>query len=289
LRHLQLPALKADGILAAVNQRRTLLGLSEIAELTSDTKLDDGLTAAAGGEQFNKQAALRDLNAAAEALAGLGTEPAAEASAIVADIEKLEKDPALLIAVQQRSFVEKGLDLVDGPDCPLCDQEWESEAALRAHLEEKLNRSKKAQDMEFVMLANGASVAQAAARLAGIVGALQRLAAGQAEKACADRFANWKAQLDTLRAGLGTLDGIIGFKDRLTAGWPDVPPSANKDLADLTGKVGAKPDQTATVDAQTFLTTAQLRLGDYREAMRKNEAAKIAAAASKTPMTPTAA
>ncbi len=47
-------------------------------------------------------------------------------------------------------------------------------------------------------------------------------------------------------------------------------------LAALREKIEAKPDQTATLDAQTFLTTAQLRLGDYREAMRKNEAAEIA-------------
>jgi recombinational DNA repair ATPase RecF len=281
LRHLQLPALKADGSLAAVNKRRTLLGLAEIAELTSDTKLDEGITAAAAGEQFNKQAALRDLNAAAETLAGLATQAATEAAAILADIERLEKDPALLIAVQRHSFVEKGLSLVDGPDCPLCDQQWEGEGALRAHLEEKLRKSKEAQDIQRAMLANGATVAQAAGRLSGTFVGVQRLAAGLAERACAQRLADWKADLDTLRTGLGTLDGIMGLKDRLTTGWPGVPPTASKDLGDLTAKVNSKPNQTATVDAQTFLTTAQLRLGDYREAMRKNEAAKLAAAASK--------
>jgi|SRR5262245_50391583 len=45
--------------------------------------------------------------------------------------------------------------------------------------------------------------------------------------------------------------------------------------------VKAKPDQTATLAAQTFLTTAQLRLDDYRAAMRKEESAKAAAAAGK--------
>jgi hypothetical protein len=43
-----------------------------------------------------------------------------------------------------------------------------------------------------------------------------------------------------------------------------------------------KPDQTATLDAQTFLTTAQLRLGDYREAMRKSKTAEIASLSAKT-------
>ena len=281
LRHLQLPALEADGILTAVNQRRTLLGLLEIAELTSDTKLDDGITAAATGEQFNKQSALRDLTITGEALAGADKQAATEAATIVGDIEKLEKDPALLIAVQRRSFVEKGLALVDGPECPLCDQEWDSEVALRTHLEEKLKKSKEAQEIQRALLANGAAVAQAAVRFGGIIAGVQRLAAGQAEKACAQRFADWKADLDTLRTALGTLEGIMGLRDRLAGGWPAVPPSAAKDLADLTTKISARPDQTATVDAQTFLTTAQVRLGDYREKMRKNEAAKIAAAASK--------
>jgi hypothetical protein len=47
-------------------------------------------------------------------------------------------------------------------------------------------------------------------------------------------------------------------------------------LKALTENIEAKPDQTAALDAQTFLTTAQLRLGDYREALRKNKAAEIA-------------
>ena len=73
------------------------------------------------------------------------------------------------------------------------------------------------------------------------------------------------------------MDGVTGLKDRLAepAGGR-APKALAKDLAALTRKVEAKPDQTATVDAQTFLTTAQLRLGDYREAMRKSKAAELA-------------
>ena len=47
-------------------------------------------------------------------------------------------------------------------------------------------------------------------------------------------------------------------------------------LNSLTAKVNAKPDQTATIAAQTFLTTARVRLGDYRTAMRKEKATKAA-------------
>ena len=77
------------------------------------------------------------------------------------------------------------------------------------------------------------------------------------------------------------MDGITGLKDRLTDGWLEMPKALPKSLKVFTEKLDAKPDQTATLDAQTFLTTAQLRLGDYREAMRKNKAAEIAWNAAK--------
>jgi hypothetical protein len=60
------------------------------------------------------------------------------------------------------------------------------------------------------------------------------------------------------------------------AGWLETPATFSNGLKTLTENVLAKPDQTTTLDAQTFLTTAQLRLGDYREAMRKGKAADIA-------------
>jgi hypothetical protein len=77
------------------------------------------------------------------------------------------------------------------------------------------------------------------------------------------------------------VDGLTGLKDRLTAGWLETPKALSKDLHGLTEKIAAIPDQTTTLDAQTFLTTAQLRLVDYREAMRKNKAAENAAAGAK--------
>ncbi len=49
----------------------------------------------------------------------------------------------------------------------------------------------------------------------------------------------------------------------------------------LTEKVEAKPDQTATLAAQTFLTTAQLLFSNKREAMKKEKAAEIAWTAAK--------
>ena len=52
-----------------------------------------------------------------------------EVAALLKDIATLESDPALLQAVTRRAFVERGLSLVEGPLCPLCDTEWDDIAA----------------------------------------------------------------------------------------------------------------------------------------------------------------
>jgi hypothetical protein len=43
---------------------------------------------------------------------------------------------------------EKGLDLVDGPQCPLCDTPWEDEQRLREHLKAKLTKSEEARKLQ---------------------------------------------------------------------------------------------------------------------------------------------
>ena len=123
--HLQIATLRSGDVLAAVNQRRALLGLAEIAEMTADTKLDAGLSSAAKIPEFNKRSALRDLGALSDAARGFPTLAAGEARAIAADLGRLEDDPSLLAALQRHTLIEKGLDLVDGAECPLCDTEWE--------------------------------------------------------------------------------------------------------------------------------------------------------------------
>ncbi|WP_158794265.1 hypothetical protein [Granulicella sp. L60] len=57
---------------------------------------------------------------------------------------KIEAAPSLLASINRHAFVQNGLGLVDGPNCPLCDTAWNMEQ-LRAHLRDKLERSREAQ------------------------------------------------------------------------------------------------------------------------------------------------
>src|SRR5260370_16027164 len=104
-RHVQIATLQSQDLLEAVNKRRKILSLSEIADLTADTTLDTGLSAAAKTPDFNKQSALGDLKALSDSAKGFPDLARAEAAAIVADLAKLEADPALLAALQRRSFI----------------------------------------------------------------------------------------------------------------------------------------------------------------------------------------
>jgi DNA repair exonuclease SbcCD ATPase subunit len=136
-RHLQIPTFQAAELLGAVNERRETLGLPKIDKLTADTKLDAGLAESGKAPEFNKQSALRDLKALSDASGTFPDLGKPEATLILTGIAQLEADPALLDALQRRSLIEKGLDLVDGPGCPLCDQLWDDEQHLREHLKAK--------------------------------------------------------------------------------------------------------------------------------------------------------
>ena len=274
--HLQISTLLAADVLEAVNKRRKVLGLPEIAELTTDSKLDTGLTAVGKTSEFNKKSALADLKALYDAVMGFPDLAKKEAATILADLTRLENDPALLAALQRRSFIEKGLDLIVGPVCPLCDTLWEDEQHLRSHLQAKLAKSEEARALQLSLLDNAAAIAKETVRITALLSPLQRVAEALGDNAFRQFLAAWKVDLEAFKTSLATVDGLTGLKDRLTTGWPQMPATFPKSLKAFFEKLEARPDQTAALDAQTFLTTAQLRLGDYREAMRKNKAAEIA-------------
>lgn len=280
-RHLLIATLRQEDVLKAVNTRRQVLGLMLLTELTADSKVDAGLAEAAKAPQFNKESAVRDLRALVDAAKGFPDLAKVEVATLLGDLQKLEADPALFDALQRRAFVKQGLELVDSAECPLCDTPWEEEANLRAHITAKLAKSEEAGKIQSSLVASGTSMA---GRLAGIVGLLtpvQRVAESEGDKPCAQLVADWKTDLESLKTKLGTVNGIAGIKQRLVDGWLQVPVAFGKMLNSLTQAAEAKPDQTATVDGQTFLTTAQVRLTDYREALRKNKAAEIACAVGK--------
>ncbi|WIW50116.1 ATP-binding protein (plasmid) [Bradyrhizobium sp. 62B] len=280
-RHLNIGEFRPEEILASVNARRKTLNLPEIAKLAADTKLDQRLPEPGKGADFNKQAVLRDLNALSDGISELPKAGAPAADAILAAISRLESDPSLLSALHHRALVERGLDLVDGPLCPLCDHPWADEDHLRSHLAAKLAKSQEAATLQAAMLSSAGDLSRECAKLRELLVAGYRVAVGQNHAASRSAIEGWGKELEGLRADLGKMESIIGLKPRLTSGWAAPPKDFADVLASLVATVESKPDQTATVDAQTFLSAAQLRLDDYREAMRRKQRAETASQAAK--------
>ena len=125
---------------------------------------------------FNKESALRDVAALSEAERGFGTLAKTDVATILKDIAALESDPALLQAVTRRGFVERGLSLVDGPFCPLCDTKWDDVQHLKKHLQTKLAKSKEGEALQQRLLKHGAEVANQARKLVRLLAPLQALA-----------------------------------------------------------------------------------------------------------------
>jgi hypothetical protein len=280
-RHLQIAALKAEDLLVTVNARRKILGLAAIPKLEADSKLDADLADTGHIAEFNKPSVLRDLKAASEATEALPASGKAPTAAILLAIGKLEGDPTLLESLDRRALMEKGLDLIDGPECPLCEHPWESAAHLREHVKMKLTKSEEAAKVQAALLNAGGELGREASRFSGMLAQLHKIASAEANEAAKAVIEGWMKDLEQLKAQLSGLDGLIGLKARLTAGWAALPVAFAEQLASLSRAVEAKPDQSAATDARTFLTTAQLRLDDYRAAMRQSKAAKAASEAAK--------
>jgi hypothetical protein len=279
--HLQIPVMKPALLLEAVNKRRKVLGLPEIDELKKETKLDEGLVAGVGAADLNKESALRDIRALVEAEQKSGDLGKKEVQAIVADLSKIEDDPSLLAALQQRDFVEKGLSLVDKAECPLCDAPWLDTEHLKDHLKEKLAKSEQAKKIQDALLKNGSQISAKLVQFAGLLPPVAKIADVLGEKDFSVLISGWKNKLEVLKPELTSVDKIRKLKGQLEGDWVAKPENFSATLAGLDEKLKAKPDQTATIDAQTFLTTAQVRLSDYRDALRENETAVAAKVVAK--------
>jgi recombinational DNA repair ATPase RecF len=277
--HLQIPKLGEEEVLEAVNKRRELLGLEKISALKADTEVDAGMLAPATAT-LNKSSALRDLGALEGALKQSAQTGNAEALAIVSDLETLEREPDLVDALNMHALVERGLALVKGASCPLCDTPWEKEQKLKSHLQEKLAKSAKAQALQQRMRTNANVLAQAVIQLDALLAAALKIAVQEGLKAAGDDLEALKSDLGRLRQAL-TPEHVAALKPRLQTGWLSGLDKVLAHVHDLHGVIAAKPDQSAALDAQTFLTTAAVRLRDYRGGMREDSAAERSHKAAK--------
>ena len=88
-------------------------------------------------------------------------------------------------------------------------------------------------------------------------------------------------QLTAFAKSLGTVEEVLGYKARFEQSWIAAPPSLAAKLETLAAAVKAKPDQSASVAAHSFLTLAHDRLETSRQARRAEKRAQKAAQVGK--------
>ena len=277
-RHLDLTALKAEDVLAAINKRRKVLGLPLLEELTKDTDASEGIgqgAAEAEGGQ-NKESALADLAAVIQLTdAGLTTPTRATVAALLKDYAAIEANPDLLSNIKRQSFLQAGFDLVDGPQCPLCDTSWDVEA-LKSHLQQKLQTSAQAQATRDRVIDAGRALAAAALRLREQFSFVARLP--EVDSEFAGQLQHWAGELLTFAEGAKSFDGAMAAKERIEAGWANPPDNLANNLKELQSQLKARPDKSATEQARSFLVIAQERLENLRRLRRELEEKKANAA-----------
>lgn len=128
-------------VLEKVNEKRQILGLPVLSELTKDASFKAGIAAPQDADKktaLRKAVAQADLSAFQTALQG--GEPAAlddNRQAAKTALEKLRDDEQALTLARRHGFIKTGLDLVTEDACPLCDIPWKAND-LREHLRQKI-------------------------------------------------------------------------------------------------------------------------------------------------------
>lgn len=279
-RHLEIAAFGVAELLASVNVRRERVGLAPLTKLDADTALDDGLVSADKAAEFNKVSAIADLVGLGQAVLELPRASQVHVDVVLNGIARIESDAGLLSALQRASLIDKGLTLVDSADCPLCDHGWPSEQELVAHLKGKQAKSVDASKLQQELLAASASIAAHAETLMAHLRQAWRVAQSRGDAAFAALLTDWGVDLKSLKSQLASLDSVIGLKERLSRGWLDVPSEFMAAHLQAVVAVEGLPDQSASVDAHSFLVTAQVRLTDFRAASRRHDAAAVASKAA---------
>lgn len=281
--HLQLEKLSKNNILDVVNKNRKILDLDELTELTKKTQLDKDLTTQRASSKLNKTSAVGTIEAMTNHIARMDEIGVQSTAEIVLSINKLQNDPQLIAMIQQKKLVEMGLDLVKDENCPLCDTVWSTEAELKSHLHGKLQKSLLADQISKELLDNASNLISDLTELTSHLDAVRNIAKEKEINAESDVviFNAMDEDLKTLKSKLSTVDDILALKQRFENGWLTEHSKIKENIESVGKQVHAIPDQSTIVGAQTFITTAQLRLKDYRASKENLERAKNASGSGK--------
>lgn len=257
--HLGIGELLAGEIAREVNRRRTVLGADPLVDITIDTNLQENLGVATESGAFNLVAALRDVAGLITALEDT-TDLSDRQSALAAVTAELSDDPTLLEALMHQQLVDSGLAALEDEHCPLCDHDWQDIDTLRAHLVEKLARSKSAVEVRTRLLKAADNYRTGLRQLKESVDTAIPFATSHGDDTLPHLLSTFSTGIAAHLQSVGaTPESILATADTLlsAAFTPDA--GVPRLLGKLDTSLKTLPDQSASAAARSYLAVAQDR------------------------------
>lgn len=279
-RHFEIDDLNTKVILDIINIRRKLLNLSDFLELKKDTNINAGLIIQEETDTpFSRKTSLLDLSALQDFLSS--EESSNCVNECIDQFDILGKDPNLLQELKQADLYEQGLGLLteDACFCPLCDTKWEFNSLL-THIQNKLERANNAKTTRQNLSNAGQKLQSYLFRLIALLKNVVRIAHAVDQKNEALILDKWISELVAVHSKFSTIDGLLEEENTIRN-------MRQKDLSEITdaiskihAEVFAKPDNTAELEARTFLVIAQERFQKYHIAQLQYEQERQASIAA---------
>lgn len=253
--HLKATDLESATVLGAINQRRLTLGVPEISNLRATTDFLTGVTAESGTTSVNLTSAISETGDLATRLGDL-TSIDSKREILSNAITEAGDGPELLSAIRRRSLLSSGLSDVAEKACPLCGLEWPDMDSLRLHLEGEIKGSENARLMVAGLEAPRNSYTTAVTDLRSAILKVVTTAKAYGDRDLPVLLTTWADALAAHSQEFSSNEKALGAAELLTSRQYDAPPLVNEKLKTLSATLAALPDQSATVDARTFLVIA---------------------------------
>jgi multidrug efflux pump subunit AcrA (membrane-fusion protein) len=261
-------------MLAAVNERRGILGLEPLSEISKDTSLRSGVSAARAGEltpRVKKATASADLaKLEAEAQRPETADETRGRTAILQLLVALRDDPKLLHYLRRRDFLARGLELLSDRACPLCDTAWDLEE-LRSRIEAKLQSATAADVLRRKIDAASRDLETAINSHLGLVKAVRTHAELLGVKESSAALVEWEQSLSGLRSKLTFSESVHDTIAAVDHQWRRAPVGFTASVGALRAAIAALPDPSAEEGARDYLLVCQERFHAYRSNRRQLE------------------
>lgn len=275
LRALGISELTKQRVLDAANEKRAVLGLAPLVELTDSRSLRDGLEtpAPAKPQRIVKAQAATDVRHLRQLIEDMAAaEVAREIEKARAEVDALVADPTAADAVKRENFYRTGADLVAADSCPLCDVTWDP-AALRAHVAEKIAHmqsiAEKSRAIDGMLTALGDRL-RAIAAAAGVIRGYARQASPEIASESLQQLSSTLNDRVSKLSVLARLADIPAVLDAVTS----IAADAMETIGKVESYVASLPEPTKLDAARDWLILAQERLEVLRESRRRLKAGR---------------